>query len=719
VARRPEEETSMSNRRRIFSLRPGRQVRAMVRVVVVTIGLCFAAAALAKVPITVSGLGLLRDRETRVSLEQLMNMRSADTVSANTIEDAAVIVNAALDQDGFQRPQIEIVATLVDGSIKRFSFDPTFSVPIPRPLEARAIAFQIKPCVRWRIAHVNITGLTILTVKEGQRYFRTDATLFVVARTNAYSKSQVNRSENALLDELKRRGYAEATVRADLATVDERSGAVTLKVDVHEGPRWTISGVEINSGEADDVTLPDHKIWVGKDWNGSLEQDIREQVRQSFYRAGYPDVGVNIAAEPAPESGRTRETAVVVTVVPEARITMGQVRFEGNVVTRQSVLKNRVRLKPGEPLNPIELEHARYRISRLGVFDSVDLRYEPENDTTRDPVFSLHEGPRYETNLLMGYGSYEQLRGGVEYRQMNILGLAHQSRLQLIQSMKSTRGEYTYTVPELFGEAIDGSAKLFGLQRKEIAFLRQEYGATLSLRHPIARLHGEATIGYTFQTLRNRNNGLATDVTDEKQVNVASLDFGLTTDRRDNPIRPHRGYHATAQLELASPNFGGAAEYPRLELSGAYHTPWSSSRWIHVGFSHGVITTLGATNDLDLPVNKRFYPGGDNSIRGYQAGEAAPRLADGRFIGAKSYMLLNLELEQALTPTWSLVAFGDTLGTATRLKDYPFRERLYSVGLGIRYQTIIGPIRLEYGRNINPRPADPPGTWQISIGYPF
>jgi outer membrane protein insertion porin family len=212
---------------------------------------------------------------------------------------------------------------------------------------------------------------------------------------------------------------------------------------------------------------------------------------------------------------------------------------------------------------------------------------------------------------------------------------------------------------------------------------------------------------------------VATDVTDEKQINVASLDFGLSTDRRDNPLRPRRGYHAIAQLELASPKFGGATQYQRFEISGAYHTPWGNSRWIHVGLSHGVLTTLGAPDDLDLPVNKRFYPGGDNSIRGYQAGEAAPRLPDGRFIGAKSFVLVNLELEQALTPSWSVVAFADTLGTATRLKDYPFRERLYSVGLGLRYQTIIGPIRLEYGRNVNPRPADPPGTWQISLGFPF
>jgi outer membrane translocation and assembly module TamA len=66
-----------------------------------------------------------------------------------------------------------------------------------------------------------------------------------------------------------------------------------------------------------------------------------------------------------------------------------------------------------------------------------------------------------------------------------------------------------------------------------------------------------------------------------------------------------------------------------------------------------------------------------------------------------------------------VVAFGDALGTAVSLRNFPSKERLYSVGLGLRYQTLVGPVRVEYGRNVNPRPDDPPGTWQISIGYPF
>lgn len=686
---------------------------------VALLGLLMAVELAAKVPIEVSGLGWWRNREMRLSLERLTNSAAASQLDANGIEDGAVILSSALNEAGLQRPQIEIRVTLADGTVTRFPFDPTFANPIPRPIQATAVTFAVRPGARWRIAHVAVEGLNAFSAKEGEAYFRSDATLITVARTNIYSRSVVSRSENALADELRRRGFAQATVQAEVAHVNEENGEVSLRVKVNEGPRWRTQSVRLEAPFVSGVTLPPVGHWTGVIWNPGLEQDIRETVRRAYYHGGYPDVKVAVRIAAEPEHGGQRLGTVTVTVQSGRRVTVGAVRFEGDQRTKESVLRRRVSLQPGESLDPIQLEHARYRISRLGVFEAVDLRYEPADALTRDAVFTVRESPHYETNLLAGYGSYEQLRGGVEYRQSNIFGLAHQSRLTLVQSMKSTRGEYVYSVPELFGETIDGAAKLFGLQRNEIAFQRQEYGATVSLRRGLPSIHGEATVGYTFEALRNRDSSLWTEATDEKQLNVASVNFGLTTDRRDNPLRPRNGYHATVQLELASQLVGGAAEYQRLEWSGAYHTPWGSGRWVHIGFSHGVITTMGAVSDRSLPVNKRFFPGGDNSVRGYRLGEAAPRGVDGRFIGGKSYVLLNLELEQALTSTWSVVAFGDALGNAVTLRDYPFSERLYSVGLGVRYQTLVGPVRLEYGRNIHPRPRDPGGTWQISIGYPF
>jgi len=252
-----------------------------------------------------------------------------------------------------------------------------------------------------------------------------------------------------------------------------------------------------------------------------------------------------------------------------------------------------------------------------------------------------------------------------------------------------------------------------------VSFLRQEYGANAALAMPVPWLGANATVGYTFQSLRNRDNELTTSRADEKQVTAASVDVNLVRDRRDNPLRPRHGYRWFLEAETASQLLGGSVDYQRVELGGSWHTSWGSGRWIHLGLSHGVITTFGATDDSQLPVNKRFFPGGDNSIRGYQVGEAAPIGPDGKYIGAKAYALANAELEQALTPKWSAVLFFDALGTAARLADYPFSEKLYTIGLGVRYQTLIGPLRVEYGRNLNPRSIDPRGTLLLSVGFPF
>ncbi len=93
--------------------------------------------------------------------------------------------------------------------------------------------------------------------------------------------------------------------------------------------------------------------------------------------------------------------------------------------------------------------------------------------------------------------------------------------------------------------------------------------------------------------------------------------------------------------------------------------------------------------------------------------------ADGKLIGAESYLLGTVELEQALTRWLSLVAFSDNLGATRRFSQYPFDETLYSVGGGLRFRTIVGPIRLEYGHNLNRRTGDPSGTVHFSLGFPF
>jgi len=669
--------------------------------------------------IRVNGLGWIENRKARNNLHLLLGESRRGAIDASAIEDAALILYSQLNDEGYLEPAVTATITNTTGEKLTHVFDARLDQPLARPLAADVVEFRIERGRRFLLHTITFTGLQALTPDAAREFFVGETMLIPIAASRIYSPSRLNRALGNLQNELRQRGYAEAVVTHDDLQIDPVTGRVTVAVMVQEGPPWRVHALQYNLADhspAPDVVAPP----AGEPWTSLWRQDVRTALRRWYYRQGYPDVQIRLVADTAPVYGGERRVTVTAHITPGPQVRIGAINFTGHRHTYEPLLRRTARIGPGDLLNPIRLDFAQTRLARLGVFDRIGVEYAPGADDTRDVNFIVREGRRKEVNLLFGYGSYEQVRGGVELRHFNAFGRAHSSSLKLVQSMKSSQGDLLYAVPELFGTTVDGSTRLFGLRREELAFLRQEYGANASLRWPLGRGRSSSlTTGYTFRQLRNTDNELATRLTDETQLSAASVDIGWTSDRRDNPLQPRRGYKLFAHLEGASRWLGGEVDFQKLTLDASYHTGWGRNRWVHFGFTHAVITTEGARPGAELPVNVRFFPGGDSSIRGYQRGEAAPRAANGQFIGAKSFLQLNLELEQALTPRFSLVAFVDALGTAVRLADYPFDEQLYSAGLGLRYNTLIGPIRLEYGHNLNPRALDPGGTLRLSVGFPF
>ena len=674
----------------------------------------------AKARFHVTGLGWSDNRLAQNTLEVLLGDKPRATLDANVIEDAALILFSQETDEGYLKASITADVQLAGGQTASYPLDARLEQPLPRPLEAVEVTLRVIPGRRFVLQEVTFTGLHAALPEDRARgFFAGESLLISLDADRIYSPGRLARSAANLQAELQLRGYAEAEVRTDQVQVNEATGETRVRVVVNEGPRWRVKslGYDVTAGEAPPALAA---IRVGEPWSSEWRQDAETAIRSWYYERGHPDVQIRtkpVAAEPV---NGERAVTVTVGIVPGPEVHVGQIRFHGNKHTRESVMRELVPAHPGDLLNPAKFDDGLSRLSRLGIFSHIALAYEPPDGDVRDAAYQLTEGRRQEVNLLAGYGSYEQLRGGIEWRHFNLFGRAHSDDLQVVQSMKSSQGSYTYTVPELFGTTVDGSARLFGLRREELAFEREEYGASVSLLWPLRGVGASLTTGYTYENLNSTDNQLATRNLDEENVKSASLDFNLVKDKRDNPLQPHRGYKVALRVEAAAKALGGEVNYQQVIFAASWHTNWGRSRWFHVGFSHGVITTLGAPEGSNPPVNVLFYPGGDGSIRGYQTDEAAPRdPVTGEFVGAKAYTLLNLELEQALTRKWTMVVFSDTVGTAVQLEDYPYSEVLYSVGLGIRYQTVIGPIRLEYGHNLNPRPLDPSGTLLFSVGYPF
>lgn len=665
------------------------------------------------------GFGFLRNRELRGALELLLDdgTKRAE-FDASFIEDAALVLNSELVDEGYFAAEVEVVWRDPAGERRSARLDARLSNTLPRDTRATELRLIARPGVRATVRRVRFTGLGAMEAEEARKFFRPDAGLFTPDSARAWSESGARRGAAQLAEALRARGHAEAAVEVAKTELDAASGRVELEVAVREGPVWRVAdaGVRVDDGERESSAAV--SALAGGVWTRAAGLDAAQVVRREFEARGYPDVMVEMEVERGEVAADAAERPVRVTarVRPGAETRVGEVSFEGARRTRADLLARRADgLRTGELFDPGEVEAARLRLARLGVFRRVETREVEEAPGVRSVVFALREEAAWEAAWMLGYGSYEQARVGVEVSRRNVWGLAHRTRFEAVQSLKGTRADYRYTVPTLFRDTVEATGRVFGLRREEPSFDRVEYGAAVEARRMVPGIGALGTAGFTYEVLRASDVELGTTAGELNEATVASLDFGLTRDRRDNPIRPTRGVRWSAQAQLARPELGGDVEYERLELAWSWHRPLGAERWLHVGVSQGLLFDRKG----EVPVNKLFYPGGESSIRGYAQGEATQRDAGGRFVGVRSAWLVNVELEQLVTGRWTVVLFADGLGTAVSAEDWPGDETLGSAGLGVRYQSPIGPVRLEYGRNVNPRSGDPAGTLHFSIGFPF
>ncbi|HYG23983.1 MAG TPA: BamA/TamA family outer membrane protein [Verrucomicrobiae bacterium] len=668
----------------------------------------------------ISGYGLLGNLRLRQMLRILQEGKTPPTLyDANFVEDAALLLVSRLNDDGFLRPVITARLTLDDGTEAIHIWDEPVEEPMQRPIAARAVQFEIDPGVFYYFEDLKFSGLDAVPEKTARAYFVETGGLLSLKRNRLYSPERLKRSIGNLTDQLHRLGYQNASVVTTNIDSNPQTGATRATVVVQQGPQFIVRSVfqelyiDTNAEPAESRT-----VYPGEPFSKIWEQDHGQSLRTNYFQMGYPDTTVTI--ETAGQSTQTNQVQLDMKAVVHTgpRVRVGTVSFSGNVRTRDAVLERRLPLDDGDWLNRIRAERGRYRLSRLGVFDSVELKYDAVDEHTRNITYVLDEGKQIDVSLLFGFGSYELLRGGVQVDQFNVFGRAHHQRLKVVQSFRSSSADYLYTMPEFFGENMDVFITGEGLRREEVSFTRLEYGGGAGLRKYFRGIHTDISTRYNYEILQAQDVDPDIELLGVQNSRAAAIITDLNHDRRDNPLYPRRGYKLFANLEVASDYLGGDVDYQRMEMSGAWHRAISDSQWVHLGISHGLVAAISSTAE-DLPFNRRFFPGGENSVRGYTEGEAAPRNERGEVVGAETYLLGNFEFEQGLTPTWSVVVFADAVTFGRDLSAYPGDETLVSVGLGLRWKTFIGPVRVEYGHNLNPRSEDPSGAVHFSLGFPF
>lgn len=669
--------------------------------------------------IDLSGMGWFTNRELRRTLQLLLPPGTDEApFQRNHIEDAAYLLQGSTRDRGYLAPTLHFQMITREGSTWNGTWQAEgFTVPLPPREETfRRMVIKIDPGTLYYFAHLEITGVEAIT-ETPELFFYTTGFLFNTESNRYYSPGRKTSGIRSIITEFNRMGYLEAEIVEEVENMDPETGAVSLKLVFQPGPRYWIRKVETRTNQEGQPTVVEIEDFENTPFSSIWLQDHLQTLRRPWYSLGYPDVQAQIIDEQTEVEGNQIHVDLILEVDPGQLVITGHIEFEGIERTRRSFLNKLVPMHEGETFNILDAEMTRQRLARLGIFEVVEIHYPERVDGRQDVLYRVTKRPNYEVSLLAGYGSYETIRGGVELIQRNLWGRAHQSKLKAIQSLKSTRAEYLYTIPEVWADSGNVFAKVHFLDRKEVTFHRHEFGGAIGTDYYWKALDLQTSLQYSYETVQSRNNRFV-EAPGVTSAQVGSLQLTLSRNHLDNMLYPTRGYKVFTSYEYASEALGGNVNFQRLEAGVSYHTPISGGLVFHGSVRHGLAWSDSATRD-NLPINRRFFPGGENSIRGYVEGKASPLGAAGGEIGAEVYLLFNLELEQPIMPDFSVVVFTDILGASASYSQFPGDYWLTTVGIGLRYKTIIGPVRLEYGHNLNPRPGTANGALHFSIGFPF
>jgi outer membrane protein insertion porin family len=586
---------------------------------------------------------------------------------------------------------------------------------------------------RTRLSQVQATGLGVapeLTSKDLATFFHGPRTGWMGTGDPVYVASRVKNAPGRIESEYVARGFLDARIDVPEIEFDAERANASIRIKVHEGRRYRVADV-IALG--DTATVLDNwdalyaRFGPGqgkRTFTPRLEHELRSAVLQHANKAGYVNAWVDVTLN---VDRAKAEVAISIMLDAGEQVTLSDILFQGAPDTRDAFLRSRLRIKVGELANAQRIRESLERLYRTGLFTSVDANLEGEG-AERDLVFDLEERESLEVFIEPGWGSYELLRVRTGIRERNLLGTGRQLRIEALAAVRTIRGVIGLTDPFTFGDELIGDLTLDFERRQEPSFESQKAGIGAFLTHEWDTAGRVATsFGYQFRDTRSRaveiTNGTVPLIADGggefgSDVDLSSLKVSHIIDKRDSPLMSRTGYLAKLSLEFGDESLGSELEYSRVDLGLTRSFTVREDDVIAVAFRSGVIDP---TRGQVVPLQERYFNGGENTVRSFQYDDLGPMDANGQPIGGEAYSVFNLEWRHDLTGTGVHGAlFGDLGNVTVNSAEYwDFRDVRGAIGVGLRYMLPVGPLRVDVAFNPDRRHGEDEWVVHFSVGLPF
>ncbi len=608
--------------------------------------------------------------------------------------------------------------------------------------DLETVTYTIVPGVRHKLVKLSIEGNHYFTDDEIRSRMFIHPAGFLYLRHGRYSEGFEKRDTDAIEAVYRANGFRDVNVT--VKSFDDykgRKGDVAVTVEIEEGPQYLVSSLEITGIRESDraMILANMASIPGQPFSETNIGVDRDFILMHYQSIGYPEAAFDFRILPATVPHQMSVQYIV---------TLGPRRFVRDVLitglhnTRRSLVTPNILLKPGDPLSWTAMGEMQRRLYNLGVFDKVDMAIQNRDGNTEDKyvLFNMGEGHRYYTAVGLGAeitrlgGSSTDLsqptgqtaftpRVSLHVSRVNLWGLGHSLNLDGWYSTVQQRAGLTYLVRNYRNvEGRDLSVTgIFENTHDVLTYTARRIEGTAQLAQKLSKPTA-LILSYSWRDVRVDQSTLKINPLliplESQPARVAGFGAALLQDHRDNPVDTHRGYYNSADVHLFDHSFGGNKNFLRILLRNSYYFPITRSSVLASNTVFGWIRPFGVpagVSDFDyVPLPERFYGGGIQSDRGFPINQAGPRdLLTGFPLGGNALFFHQTEYRFPLIgPNITGAVFHDfgnifrdmgsfSFGVHQKsLEDFSYM--VHAVGVGLGYQTPLGPFRVDLAYSINP-----------------
>jgi outer membrane protein insertion porin family/translocation and assembly module TamA len=517
------------------------------------------------------------------------------------------------------------------------------------------------------------------------------------------------------------RGFPDARVTDVDVKLNSGGGAVDVKLTVDEGEPVKVAVVEFQGfdplpAEHLDQVRREMPLRIGLPRDRLQVTATHEMAVNELRDHGYPYARVRTDES---TGANPKEAVIVFTAEPGPISYFGDVQISGNTSVSDRVIFRQLTFKPGDLYRRSLVQDSQRRLYGMELFQFVNveaLDQEQQRPSVNMRV-TVAEGKHQRTNLGVGYGTEEKARVDGEYHHVNFLGGARTAGARARWSSLDRGVHLDFNQPYFFAPHLSLGGDAQRWYTFTPAYQSVVTGARLTL------LHRESQrFSWSVSLASERSNSsikpevlndpllyadliaLGLDPTTGRQEGtLGSVAFDVQRNTTDNLLDARRGFQVSVHAEEAGRLLPGTFNYYSMSADARHYVPISSRVVIANRVQVGAINAAG-TDPKQVPFSRKYFLGGATSIRGWGRYEVSPLSKSGLPIGGNSLFALSSETRIRLKGKLGAVAFLDGGNVWAGDGEFKLRDLRYDVGSGLRYQTPVGPIRIDVGYQLNPNP---------------